>query len=164
MVRIAVVSDSHGKFRNLGQARTGLGGRLDWLLHAGDHITDAARIGVNLGVDPSRVRAVAGNCDYPATKPEELLVEIDGVKLYMVHGHNHGVKGNLQRLHYRAQEVGARVVIFGHSHVPTLADIGGVMLFNPGSLSEPRRPGDPPSCGLLEIENGIVSARHIFFP
>ncbi len=164
MVRIAIISDTHGKFKNVGRARKELGGRLDWMLHAGDHIADAARVGVSLGVDPSRVRAVAGNCDYTTPKPEELLLEIEGVKLYLVHGHNHGVKAGLQRLYYRAQEVGARVVIFGHSHVPALVDLDGVMLFNPGSLSEPRRPGEPPSCGILEIENGEVRARHIFFP
>ncbi|MFZ5814280.1 MAG: YfcE family phosphodiesterase [Bacillota bacterium] len=162
MLRIAVVSDSHGNFRNVGRMRTECG-RLDWMLHAGDHLRDAARIAVNLGVDPSRVRAVVGNCDYPTTQPEELLLELEGVKLYMTHGHKHGVKSNLQRIHLRAQEVGARVAIFGHSHLATLADVGGVLLFNPGSISEPRRAEDPPSCGLLEIESGEVKARHIFF-
>lgn len=162
MVRIGVVSDSHGSYRNVGRMRSECG-RLDWLLHAGDHMQDAARIAVNLGVDPSRVRAVVGNCDFPTQKPDELLLEIEGVKLYMTHGHAHGVKSNLQRIHYRAQEVGARMAIFGHSHVPVLADVDGIMLFNPGSISEPRRPNDPPSAGLLEIENGSVTARHIFF-
>ncbi|MFZ5823552.1 MAG: metallophosphoesterase [Bacillota bacterium] len=162
MVRIGVVSDSHGSFRNVGRMRTECG-RLDWLLHAGDHLRDAARMAVNLGVDPSRVRAVAGNCDYPTTKPEELHLEIEGVRIYMTHGHGYGVKGTLQRIHLRAQEVGARAVIFGHSHLPVLADVGGILLFNPGSLSEPRRPTDPPSCGLLEIEAGEIQARHIFF-
>lgn len=162
MVRIGVVSDSHGSFRNVGRVRTECG-RLDWFLHAGDHLRDATRIAVNLGVDPSRVRVVAGNCDYPTTKPEEILVEIEGVKIYMTHGHDYGVKSTLQRMHHRAQEVGARVAVFGHSHVPVLSDVGGVMLFNPGSMSEPRRPTDPPSCGLLVIEDGEIRAQHIFF-
>lgn len=162
MVRIGVVSDSHGSFRNVGRMRTECG-RLDWFLHAGDYLRDAARMAVSLGVDPSRMRAVAGNCDYPTTKPEELLLEIEGVKIYMTHGHGYGVKGPLQRIHLRAQEVGAQLVIFGHSHVPLLADAGGIVLFNPGSLSEPRRSTDPPSCGLVEIAAGEIRAHHIFF-
>lgn len=162
MVKIGVVSDSHGSFRNVGRMRNACG-RLDWFFHAGDHIADAARIAVNLGVDPSRVRAVAGNCDFPTSKPEDLVVEIEGVRIYMTHGHGYGVKANLQRIHYRAQEVGARVAIFGHSHIPVLTDVGGVLLLNPGSISEPRRPTDPPSCALLEVEQGSVTARHIFF-
>lgn len=161
MQRIAVVSDSHGNFRHIGRYRNECG-RMDWFLHAGDHMKDAARIAVNLGVDPSRVRVVAGNCDYPTTQPEEITVEIEGVKLYMTHGHAYGVKSDLQRIHYRAQEVGARVAIFGHSHVPVLAEVGGILLFNPGSISEPRRPTDPPSGGVLTIENGEVTAQHIF--
>lgn len=161
MVRIGVVSDSHGNFRNIGRVRNEFG-RLDWFLHAGDHLRDAARIATNLGVDPSRVRAVAGNCDVPTTQPEEITVEIEGVKIYMAHGHLHGVKSNPQRLYYRAQELGARVAIFGHSHVPLLADINGVLLFNPGSISLPRRLEDPPSAGVLTIENGDINAWHIF--
>lgn len=162
MVRIVVVSDSHGNFRHLGRLRNEAG-RIDWFLHAGDHIRDAARMADNLGVDPSRVRAVAGNCDFPATQPEEMLLEVEGVKLYMTHGHGYGVKSGLQRIHYRAQEVGARVAIFGHSHLAVLTDVDGIMLFNPGSISEPRRPTDPPSAGILTIENGAVTAQHIFF-
>lgn len=158
MLRIGVVSDSHRQFTYVAAMRERCG-RLDWLLHAGDHLSDAARIAADLGVDPACVRAVAGNCDFPETEPDELLLELEQVRILMVHGHRHGVKFGPQRLFYRAQEVGARVAVFGHSHVAFLADAGGVLLLNPGSLSQPRRPGDPPSCAVLELADGQASAR-----
>jgi len=161
MLRVGVVSDSHRRFGNVPAMRAQCG-RLDWLLHAGDHLADAARIASDLGVDRSRVRAVVGNCDFPATEPAELLLELGGVKLLMVRGHHHGVNAGPQRLLYRAHEVGARVAIFGHSHIPFLEDVGGVLLLNPGSLSLPRRPQDPPSCAVLEIADGTVRAHHVF--
>lgn len=161
MLRVGVVSDSHRRFGLVASMRAQCG-RLDWLLHAGDHLTDAPRIAAALGVDADRVRAVAGNCDFPATEPAELLLELGGVKVLMVHGHQHGVKAGPQRLFYRAREVGARVAVFGHSHIPFLEDVDGVLLLNPGSLSMPRRPQDPPSCAVLEIADGAVRAYHVF--
>jgi len=160
MLRIGVVSDSHGSFRNLERLRE-LCGRLDWLLHAGDFLCDAAPIAETLGVDPERVRAVAGNCDFPVTRPGEVLEELEGVRLYLVHGHQLGVKTGLHRIHLRAQEVGARVAIFGHTHVPVLADVGGVMLLKPGSLAKPRL-GEPPSAAVLEVAGGEVRAEQLF--
>jgi len=161
MLRGGVVSDSHRRFGMVASMRAQCG-RLDWLLHAGDHLTDAPRIAEAVGVEPDRVRAVAGNCDFPETEPAEVLLELAGVRILLVHGHQHGVKTGPQRLLYRAQEVGARVAVFGHSHIPFLEDVGGVLLLNPGSLSMPRRPQDPPSCAVLELADGAVQARHIF--
>lgn len=157
MTRIAVVSDSHGVLRHAGAIRTRLG-TVNWLLHAGDHIQDAPRIATSLGVDPSRVLAVAGNCD-GIRDPRELLFAIDGVRIYMTHGHHHGVKEGLQRLHCRAGELGARVAICGHSHVALQVEQGGILLLNPGSMTSPRAEGDRPSCALLEIVDGKISAR-----
>lgn len=160
MLRIGVVSDSHGSFRHLERLRD-LCGRVDWLLHAGDYLRDAPTIAEALDVDPDRVRAVAGNCDFPVTRPDEVVEDLEGVRLYLVHGHQWGVKAGLQRIHLRAQEVGARVAVFGHTHVPVLADVGGVMLLNPGSLSKPRL-GEPPSAAILEVAAGEVRAEQLF--
>jgi putative phosphoesterase len=150
MIRVAVISDTHGSFRHLPAAVQALG-QVDWLLHAGDHLRDAPRVAAALGVPAERVRAVVGNCCYPETEPAEVVAEIGGVKFLLVHGHKHGVKTGVERMHWAAQEAGARVAVFGHSHVPVNVDWGGVLLFNPGSLSQPRLPGDPPTCGLIEI-------------
>lgn len=160
MARIAVISDSHGTFRHLGKARAAYG-KIDWLLHAGDHLQDAQRIAENLGVEPMRVRAVVGNCDQPISYPLEDVVEIEGVRLYLTHGHLFGVSQSLQRIRYRAQELEAQVAIFGHTHVALAEEVDGLLLFNPGSLIQSRS-AEPPSCGLLEVAGGTVTARHIF--
>lgn len=160
MIRIAVVSDSHGVLRHAGAIRRQLG-TVEFLLHAGDHIQDAARIANSLGVAPSKVLAVAGNCD-GVRDPREQLFEIGGVRIYMTHGHHHGVKEGLQRLHDRAAEVGARVAIFGHSHVALQVEHGGILFLNPGSMTAPRAEGERPSCALLEIADGNPSARFCY--
>lgn len=161
MIRIAVVSDTHGDFRHVGAARARLG-RVDWLLHAGDHLQDAARVALSLGVDPARVRAVAGNCDHPVREPLQLQLEIGGVRIMMTHGHRHGVKEELHRIELAGREAGARAVIFGHSHIAVAFEEQDLLLFNPGSLSQPRFQGDPPSCGLFEIADKSIRYQHLF--
>jgi predicted phosphodiesterase len=49
----------------------------------------------------------------------------------------------------------ARVVVFGHSHIPWNEDEDGLLLFNPGSPTWKRR-APFPSMGILWIENGEV--------
>lgn len=49
----------------------------------------------------------------------------------------------------------ARVVVFGHSHLPVNDDDGDLLLFNPGSATWKRR-APTTSMGLLWIEDGDV--------
>jgi putative phosphoesterase len=163
MVRVAVISDTHGDLHNLGKAKALLGS-VDWLLHAGDYIRDAAPTARLLGVPPERVRAVVGNCDYHLIEPALEIIELEGVRLLLTHGHHFGVKHTLDRIYYKAVESKARVAVFGHSHVAISAEDSGVLLFNPGSLSQPRHPADPPSCGLLELSAGGVVSRILHLP
>ncbi len=46
----------------------------------------------------------------------------------------------------------ARVVVFGHSHIPWNEDVGGQLLFNPGSATDRRR---QPRCsiGMLYVDD-----------
>lgn len=158
MVRIGVVSDTHRDFRNLWLAQQAMG-KIDWLIHAGDHIQDAYKAAKEMGIASDRLLAVCGNCDYPAHEPAQAFLEVEGVKIWLTHGHQWGVKQNVDRLYYRAQELGARVVVFGHTHVAVAADDGLVLMLNPGSLSQPRMPHDLPSCALLEVRDGQVAAQ-----
>jgi predicted phosphodiesterase len=51
----------------------------------------------------------------------------------------------------------ARVIVFGHSHVPWLEDEGGLLLLNPGSPTDKRRQPDL-TFALLRAEDGEVEA------
>lgn len=158
-MRVAVFSDTHGKLTGLAHVRELLG-PVDLLLHAGDHFADAPKVAVGLGLTAAQVQAVIGNCDLGQRGPEDTVLNLGGVRILLTHGHRYDVKHTLQRVFYRAEEAGARVAIFGHSHVPVNVNERGVLLFNPGSYSEPRTAG-PPTCGLLTIEEQKVRVEHI---
>jgi uncharacterized protein len=59
-----------------------------------------------------------------------------------------------------AHEVGARLIVCGHSHVPFIGRDKGLTVFNPGSIG-PRRLRLPIVFGVLEIADGKLSLRHI---
>jgi putative phosphoesterase len=101
------------------------------------------------------VHAVLGNNDgeLVGTLPEELVVELDGVRVAMVHDSGPG-RGREARLRRRFPD--ADVVVFGHSHIPWDAPgHDGQWLLNPGSPTERRRQPHR-SMATLDVADGRV--------
>lgn len=157
-MRIGVISDSHGLLHYAQRAVEAMG-RIDLFLHAGDHYRDAAKIIVPASVP---VHAVVGNCDSRSDGPGEKLLELEGVKLLLTHGHLYQVHAGLSKLLYRAAELNAAVVVFGHTHVAGYEWYENILLFNPGSITSPRD-GRGAAYGVLEIRDGqaIPSMFHL---
>ena len=51
-----------------------------------------------------------------------------------VHGDAQGVKYSYERLSYYAEEIGAEIALFGHTHQAFAGYVGSIMLVNPGAL------------------------------
>ena len=132
MTRIAVVSDSHNMTKSaIAQAAACIArSNVDLLIHLGDGAADARALAAQLGVPLS---LVCGNCDRDYTLATEEVHRIEGTKLLICHGHTLAVKLSLLRLSMRAEEVGAAVALYGHTHVQR-ADEGSCLLLNPGAL------------------------------
>ena len=145
-MRVGVLSDTHGIIEETIRAVQAMG-QIDALIHAGDFHADALRLASMLNVP---VHAVAGNCDAPSRDPEELILTLEGHKIFVTHGHLFRVKHGLHSLYYKAREISAKVVVFGHTHIPLNLLKNGILLFNSGSPIFPR-PGHPAGCGVLEI-------------
>jgi hypothetical protein len=132
-VRIAVIGDTHGRITGICRALAK--NPPDHLIHTGDFYADACKIAETLN---RPFHAVSGNCDAKKDGPAELLLKLAGRRIYVVHGHQYGVKKNLNNIYYRGQEMEADIVIFGHTHVPFCEKLGELWLLNPGSASRPR--------------------------
>lgn len=155
-MRIGVVSDTHGKPEFLRKALEQMG-HIDLLIHAGDHYRDALNISKETGI---KVIAVAGNCDPGSGGPEEQVMELEGRRIMVTHGHLYGVKSGHERLVQLLREGRYDLVIFGHSHESELTVLPQGYLMNPGSLASPRR-GSQRSYGTVEIgKNGLVPHIH----
>lgn len=160
MTRIVVLADTHvrrGGARRLSDAVYDELGRADLILHAGDVLVPELLDELG-GFAP--VHAVLGNNDgeLAGRLPERLEVEVDGVRIGMVHdsGTRKGRPARLRRLFPDAD-----VVVFGHSHLPVDEEgVGGQRLFNPGSPTE-RRMAPTKTIGLLETADGRLAAHRI---
>ena len=161
---LLVVSDTHGRVDKLTRLFE-MHKNVDALIFLGDGLADVNRAGAQ---DHNfTVFSVKGNCDAFSLLlnsrkiEEEITFNFEGVKFFALHGHTRQVKGSLTNAIYAAEERGADVLLFGHTHVPILTYISGeeynlsrsMYVFNPGSLASG-------SYGLCEIRKGQVLLSH----
>ena len=126
--------------------------RADLILHAGDLIEISLLDELALYAP---VRAVKGNVDLPEVDlPETLEFDFGGARIAMIHDSGRK-EGRRRRLARRFPD--ARVIVFGHSHVPFLEDEDGLLLLNPGSPTDKRRQPRH-TFALLHAEEGDVRA------
>jgi hypothetical protein len=152
MTRIGVLGDTHGKFEQAIPVLKSL--EVDLILHTGDYYRDAIHLSQALGI---KVIGVLGNCDTMSHGPKEKILELEGKRIYLTHGHLYGVKTGCLNLFYRAKEVEAHLVIYGHTHREAKETIEDTIIFNPGSPSKPRN--NRPTLGLVIINEGQIQAR-----
>ena len=150
-MKILILSDAHGANRRI-EGAIALHPDAELILYLGDGSRGACDVFSTL---PPNVAAVAvhGNCDGPFSgglRDEEIL-DLEGHRILLCHGHRYGVKGGLGHLIASEKRQGADSALFGHTHerheeyLPEY----GLWLFNPGALSYPER-GEP-SFGLLTL-------------
>lgn len=154
-MKVAVISDTHtrGASRPVPSGAWPFLESADHILHAGD-VCDPALLDELKALAPLTV--VMGNCDSFDVRDwgaaDEATVELGGVRVAMVHDSGLS-QGRRARLRKRFPD--ARVVVFGHSHMPVVDDDGVLLLLNPGSPTW-KRQAPYPSMALLWIEDGGV--------
>jgi putative phosphoesterase len=124
----------------------------DIILHAGD-VVSAEFLDELRALAP--VHAVLGNNDRTlvGVLPDQVELELGGVRVAMLHDSG-ARRGREERMARRFPS--AKVVVFGHSHVPwNEPGIDGQLLFNPGSATQ-RRMQPHRTFGVLHFERGEV--------
>ncbi len=158
-MKLVVFSDSHGNIRDMIDIVKQRKSDIYAVIHLGDCMKDADALSREFPLMP--VCTVSGNCDgffLSEMCDTEKTVEFAGVKIFVCHGHSCGVKASRDTLAYKAKNKGAKLALYGHTHVAKCENIGGITVLNPGSISCPRS-AEPPSYAIIEVENGnIVSA------
>ncbi|MFL6555832.1 MAG: metallophosphoesterase family protein [Bacillus sp. (in: firmicutes)] len=132
MSKVLIVSDSHGLTKELRVIRERHLDEVELIIHCGDS---------ELSPDDQAISGyltVMGNCDFYGGYPLETISEVAGRKFFITHGHRYSVKTTLMNIKYKAQEVNANIVCFGHSHVLGAEMIDGILFLNPGSIRLPR--------------------------
>jgi putative phosphoesterase len=150
-MKLLVISDSHGNYSHALKAHQ-LAGPVDHIIHLGDGSEDARLMAEVLEVP---VHRVAGNCDYEPQLPRELTLEFGDTRVLITHGNSQGVKSGLGLLVERGMEVGASLVLYGHTHLPSVESAEGMLLVNPGPLKE----GLPGSFAVITVDGAEITAK-----
>ncbi len=152
-MQIAVLADTHIKTpgKDLPRSAYDLINHSDAIIHAGDLVNN---IILERLAHCGPVYAVLGNNDHGVSLPLHLELEFEGIKVAVVHdsGPRHGRRSRMRRLFPTA-----RVVVYGHSHIPDCSDEEGLLLFNPGSPTDKRRQPDH-TMGILRFNDGRFEA------
>lgn len=131
MKSFVIVSDSHRNRAAL-DALDGIFAECDHIVHLGDLSSDGRYIRAKY---PQKTIVINGNCDLDKLGDDEKVLEAEGVKIFMCHGHRYGVKQTLEHLAYAAAANGCSVALYGHTHIASVDEVMGVKLINPGTLS-----------------------------
>jgi len=155
-MKILVLSDSHSSLRFMHRCVEQV--KPNAIIHLGDHFDDGEALHEVFPGIP--LYQVPGNCDRYRCRPgqpEILIQSIDGVLLYMTHGHKHSVKSYLGALLRDARRSGAKAALYGHTHVADChREEDGLWVLNPGSCGYYGG-----SAGLIETANGTITGCRI---
>ena len=144
-MRIGVISDTHGYFNR----------RIVELFAGVEHIIHGGDIGNENVLSRLReiaaVTVVTGNVDW-GTDLDNVYrrverLELAGFQIYVTH-----IGDKPAKLLRDLPNPRPDIYIDGHSHIPVVEQLEGVLFLNPGSAAQPRF-GRPPSVAILELDH-----------
>ena len=157
-MKILVVSDTHRYQGNLYELFEELDD-IDYVIHCGD--VEGCEDEIESVCEVPFV-AVAGNNDFCSFLPRDRVLEFEGHKIFVTHGHMYNVSSGLWRIIDEAKDRGCDVALFGHTHRPTYSTDGELQIMNPGSISLPRQASGNPTYAILELEEGKKAKIELF--
>ena len=162
-MRIIAMSDSHGCRNDLQDAimQAQRAGKIDGFVFLGDGTDDFELMRSILQYENPQIRlfVVRGNNDFGALSlPAIETFVMGGVGFFATHGHLYNVKYSMDKLLYAADQRTAKVVLYGHTHMPHCENMYGLQALNPGAICD-RRAGRPAYGEILVGEDKSIQAR-----
>ena len=145
-MKYLILSDIHGVYQNLVSILKAE--EFDNLILLGDILAHGPRNDIPEGYEPkkiidllnnlkNKIIAIRGNCDaevddmvFSFPLLNLAMLEIEGIKIYLTHGHIYNPSNNLN--------IDNGYVLFGHTHIKEITKVGNVTYINPGSVGIPK--------------------------
>jgi putative phosphoesterase len=136
MKKIFIFSDSHIPSRANSQILQKIEfGKYDYIITVGDIVDDNTYF--ELINQESGFFGVHGNMDDFFIKkklPAKRVIEIEGIKIGLIHGHQTGMANPKELIKYFDEEID--IMVFGHSHKKYDEKINEIRVVNPGALCD----------------------------
>ena len=151
-MKFMILSDNHGRWKTVDELLQHYRPQVDYIFHCGD-----SEFWPNDTVWEMVDAVVTGNNDYHPEYPAEAVVDTPVGKVYLTHGHYHGVYLTTDKVLESAKANGCRFAFHGHTHVAYAKVEDGVVLCNPGSLNYSRGRLSYRTFALMTIEGSQVT-------
>ncbi len=153
MTTVLVISDTHGE-TSLAEKVIKKHKNIDLIIHLGDYFRDAKALH---SINPEiKFEYVYGNSDFMiGDVPSEKILEIEGNRVLLTHGHRYSVKWGIEKLEAKAKNENIQLLLFGHTHISQVVYGPRYIILNPGSISDPRG-GDDESYAIVKIDNAKI--------
>ena len=155
--KLLVISDSHGNPRVINEVIE-RESPFDILVHCGD--MEGSLFLVEQRENPFQIYAVCGNCD-SFGYPQEISFKVGTYNIFVCHGHKHDVIHGTDALLKAGKKQFADVILYGHTHIPAVAEKRGILLVNPGSIALPKPASAEPSYAVLTISDDFLPKAEI---
>lgn len=147
-MKILIISDSHGRLDKIMQMYEIE--KPDMVFCAGDYSKDGEELSY---VYPGEYKIVRGNCDFLDRRhSDEMIIELEGFKILLTHGHEYGVKRSYNAIKNRGKILNCDVVVFGHTHI-AYKENDKIILFNPGAAQDGKYGVLDINMNQLELKN-----------
>lgn len=147
-MKILIVSDSHGRTTYLEEVIEKIG-TIDLLIHLGDIEGSEDYLEAIAGCE---VVMVSGNNDYFTSLERDKIIVVNKYTIFLTHGHRYRVNFGTETIKEKGRQMGADIVMFGHTHRPFIDTSDDIIVINPGSISQPRQEGHIPTYIIMEID------------
>jgi len=124
--------------------------KVDLIVHLGDGVDDLEHAARVAKLNLPRVEGVRGNGDSEPGLWTRRLIGNSNRPILLLHGHLEGVNDDFGRIIFAAEAVGAKLVLFGHTHRAFFEEYRGILALNPGSISRPRDRSKP-TFAIIEV-------------
>lgn len=132
-MKVLIFSDSHGRTTEMLEAIEKESPQT--VIHLGDVLDDVQDI--RYAFPNIHVYAVSGNNDYSFSEPVTKVIELNGCRIFLSHGHTLGVRASTVSLSGYARQAGCSIALYGHTHKEEIIIENGLTVMNPGSISLP---------------------------
>ena len=130
MKTVVVISDTHRNVAPLSQISQVLS-ECDIIVHLGDMASDAREL---MRMYPEKTYVLAGNNDFFGGA-DEVVIDVEGRRIFACHGHRYGVKSGTERLVAAAKTKLCDIALYGHTHEAETREENDVLLINPGCMT-----------------------------
>ncbi len=126
MVKIIVLSDSHGNKKNLESLLET--SNYNYVYYLGDGLRDIENF------CETNIKKVCGNCDHFSNEAVTRYEKLEGFKIMLTHGHDFKSKFTKALMLENAKNNACDIVCSGHTHKQGMEYIDGILFINGGAF------------------------------